>query len=397
MRILTVVGARPNFVKVAPLLDEMGRHPEMESILVHTGQHYDHEMSMAFFEDLQIPAPHMNLGVGSGTTVTQTAEIMLRLERVIEETQPDVVLVVGDVNSTLSAALTAAKMGRPLAHVKAGLRSFDRTMPEELNRVLTDAMADFLFVTEPSGVENLRREGRPAEKIYLVGNVMIDALTRFLPRAKLYPIPIEFQARDNSRDTVNSKFGLVTLHRPSTVDNLATFRGIWAALEVIAKEVPLIFPAHPRTQGRMVECGFYGSRHGKSSGIRVVPPMSYLQFLRLQSEATLMITDSGGVQEETTAMGIPCLTVRENTERPITLTEGTNLLVGLDRRRLVEEARKVLHGKGKKGRVPKLWDGRASARIVQTLADHFTSSHAAKQLEVHPIAVGAEVTEHLPI
>jgi UDP-N-acetylglucosamine 2-epimerase (non-hydrolysing) len=397
MRILTAVGARPNFVKVAPLLDEMGRHPEIQSILVHTGQHYNYEMSMAFFQELQIPAPHLNLGVGSGTTVTQTAEVMLRLERVIEETQPDVVLVVGDVNSTLSAALTAAKMGRPLAHVEAGLRSFDRTMPEELNRVLTDAMSDFLFVTEPSGVENLLREGRPAERIYLVGNVMIDALKRFLPQAKSRPMPLEFQARDHSRDTVNSKYGLVTLHRPSTVDNLATFRGIWAALEVIAKEVSLIFPVHPRTQGRMVECGFYGSRHGESSGIRVVPPMSYLQFLRLQSEATLMITDSGGVQEETTAMGIPCLTVRENTERPITLTEGTNLLVGLDGRRLVEEARKVLHGKAKKGHLPRLWDGRASVRIVQTLADHFTSGHSAKQLDVQPVGASVEVPKHLPI
>jgi len=397
MRILTVVGARPNFVKVAPLLDEMGRHPEMEALLVHTGQHYDYEMSTAFFEDLQIPKPHLNLGVGSGTFVTQTAEIMLRLERVIEETQPDVVLVVGDVTSTLSAALTAAKMGRPLAHVEAGLRSFDRTMPEELNRVLTDAMADFLFVTEPSGVENLRREGRPAEKIYLVGNVMIDALKRFLPLAKSRPIPIEFQAQDNSRDGVKSKYGLVTLHRPSTVDDLATFRGIWAALETIAKEVPLIFPAHPRTQGRMVEGEFHGSRHGASSGIRVVPPMSYLPFLRLQSEAALMITDSGGVQEETTAMGIPCLTVRENTERPITLTEGTNLLVGLDGRRLVEEARKVLRGKGKKGRIPKLWDGRASARIVQTLADQFTSRHAAKRVDAQPVTANMEVLDHLPI
>jgi UDP-N-acetylglucosamine 2-epimerase (non-hydrolysing) len=397
MRILTVVGARPNFVKVAPLLDEMGRQPEMEAILVHTGQHCDYEMSMAFFEDLQIPAPHLNLGVGSGTAVTQTAEIMLRLERVMEETQPDVVLVVGDVTSTLSAALTAAKMGRPVAHVEAGLRSFDRSMPEELNRVLTDAISDFLFVTEPSGVENLLREGRPAERIYLVGNVMIDALKRFLPRAKSRPMPLEFHARDEFHDRVKSPYGLITLHRPSTVDNLATFRGIWAALEVIAKEVPLIFPAHPRTQGRMVECGFHGSRQGESSGIRVVPPMSYLQFLKLQSEATLMITDSGGVQEETTAMGIPCLTVRENTERPITLTEGTNLLVGLDGRRLVEEARKVLRGKGKKGRIPKLWDGRASARIVQTLADHFTSKDAAKQVDVHPIAVSVEVTEHLPL
>jgi UDP-N-acetylglucosamine 2-epimerase (non-hydrolysing) len=369
MRILTVVGTRPNFVKVAPLLGEMSRHPDVETILVHTGQHYDHEMSRAFFEDLEIPEPHVNLEVGSGTAVTQTAEIMLRLERVMEETQPDVVVVVGDVNSTLSAALTVAKMGRPLAHVEAGLRSFDRTMPEEVNRVLTDALADSLFVTEPSGVENLLREGRPREKIYLVGNVMIDALARFLPRAKRHPIPHELQSPEKSRVDLTGPYGLVTLHRPSTVDNLATFRVIWAALEEIAKEVPLIFPVHPRTQNRMEDAGLLERLPDASNGVRLVPPMSYLQFLRLQSEATLMITDSGGVQDETTALGIPCLTVRENTERPITLSEGTNLLVGLDGRRLVEEARKVLRGEGKKGHVPKLWDGHASARIVRTLVD----------------------------
>jgi UDP-N-acetylglucosamine 2-epimerase (non-hydrolysing) len=374
MRILTVVGTRPNFVKVAPLLGEMSRHPDVETILVHTGQHYDHEMSRAFFEDLQIPEPHVNLEVGSGTAVTQTAEIMLRLERVMEETQPDVVVVVGDVNSTLSAALTAAKMGRPLAHVEAGLRSFDRTMPEEVNRVLTDALADSLFVTEPSGVENLLREGRPKERIYLVGNVMIDALARFLPQAKRRPIPPELQARGKSRVDLTGPYGLVTLHRPSTVDNLATFRVIWAALEEIAKEVPLIFPVHPRTQNRMEEGGLLERLPDASKGVRLVPPMSYLPFLKIQSEATLVITDSGGVQEETTALGIPCLTVRENTERPITLSEGTNLLVGLDGRRLVEEARKVLRGEGKKGHVPRLWDGHASARIVRTLVDQIRTA-----------------------
>jgi UDP-N-acetylglucosamine 2-epimerase (non-hydrolysing) len=397
MRILTVVGTRPNFVKVAPLLDEMSRHPEMEAILVHTGQHYDYEMSKAFFDDLQIPAPHLNLGVGSGTAVAQIAEIILRLERVMEKTQPDVVVVVGDVNSTLSAAITAVKMGLPLAHVEAGLRSFDRTMPEEVNRVLTDAISDFLFVTEPSGVENLLREGRPEERIFLVGNVMIDALQRFLPRAKHFPIPHELEARGKSRVDLTGPYGLVTLHRPSTVDNLATFRVIWAALEVIAKEVPLIFPVHPRTQSKMVEGGFCGSLQDASNGIRVVPPMGYLQFLRLQSETTLMITDSGGVQEETTALGIPCLTVRENTERPITLSEGSNLLVGLNGRRLVEEARKVLRGEGKKGHVPKLWDGHASARIVQTLVDQVTSRHAAKRVDARPPAAGIEAPDHLPI
>jgi UDP-N-acetylglucosamine 2-epimerase (non-hydrolysing) len=388
MRILTVVGARPNFVKVAPLLDEMSRHPEIESILVHTGQHYDNEMSRTFFEELQIPTPHFNLGVSHGTAVTQTAEVVLQMERVLEETLPDVVVVVGDVNSTLSAALTAAKMGLPIAHIEAGLRSFDRTMPEEINRVLTDALSDFLFVTEPSGVENLRREGRPAGNIYLAGNVMIDALQRFLPKAKRSTVMPAFA----NLPGVKSRYGLVTLHRPRTVDNPSTLRELWAGLEVIAQKLPLIFPVHPRTRSRMDQYGSMDSRH-----VQIVPPMSYLQFLRLQSEAALVITDSGGVQEETTALGIPCLTVRENTERPITVSEGTNTLVGLDAKRLVEEARKVLRGTGKKGRVPKLWDGRASERIVRTLADHFRSGPAAKQMNAQSVAASTALPAHLPI
>ena len=332
-------------------------------------------MSRAFFEDLEIPEPHVNLEVGSGTAVTQTAEIMLRLERVMEEMQPDVVVVVGDVNSTLSAALTAVKMGQPIAHVEAGLRSFDRTMPEEVNRVLTDAIADFLFVTEPSGVDNLLREGRPKERIFLVGNVMIDALRRFLPHAKCRVVPPELHEWSKHNGGLVGSYGLVTLHRPSTVDNLGTLRTIWEALEAIAKEVPLIFPLHPRTQNRMREGGLCETWQDASNGVCLVPPMSYLQFLRLQSEATLVITDSGGVQEETTALGVPCLTVRENTERPITISEGTNLLVGLNGSRLVQEARKILRGEGKKGQVPTLWDGHASARIVRTLLDQVGIDH----------------------
>jgi UDP-N-acetylglucosamine 2-epimerase (non-hydrolysing) len=386
MRILAVVGARPNFVKVAPLLEEMRRYPEMEAILIHTGQHYDHEMSKVFFEDLEIPAPHLNLEVGSGSAVRQTAEIMLRLEPVMEKTQPDVVVVVGDVNSTLSAAMTAAKMGLPLAHVEAGLRSFDRSMPEELNRVLTDALADFLFVTEPSGVENLLREGRPKQGIHLVGNVMIDALQRFLPLAKRLPIPPEVQAWARSCVDWTGPYGIVTLHRPSTADDLNTLRVVWGELEEIAKEIPLIFPVHPRTRLRMEEGGVRGSVEGASNRIWLTPPLSYLNFLRIQSEATLVITDSGGVQEETTALGIPCLTVRENTERPITITEGTNLLVGVDGRRLVEEARKILRGEGKKGHLPKLWDGHAAARIVSTLAGQITGGYTRKRGEARPAA-----------
>jgi UDP-N-acetylglucosamine 2-epimerase (non-hydrolysing) len=374
MRILTIVGTRPNFVKVAPLMDEMNRHPEIEAILVHTGQHYDYGMSRAFFEDLEIPEPHVNLEVGSGTPVAQTAEIMLRLERVMEQAQPDAVVVVGDVNSTLSAALTAAKMDRPVAHVEAGLRSLDRTMPEEINRVLTDAIADFLFVTEPSGVENLLREGRPEERIFLVGNVMVDSLRRFLPRAKRHALPPQLRAWSHNRRGLSGPYGLVTLHRPSTVDNLERLRAIWEALQEISNNVPLIFPLHPRTQNRMKESRLCEARQDASNGICIVPPMSYLPFLKLESEATLVITDSGGVQEETTALGVPCLTVRENTERPITISEGTNVLVGLNGRRLVREARKILGGEGKKGRVPSLWDGHASARIVRTLADQILAN-----------------------
>ena len=377
LRILTVVGTRPNFVKIAPLLDEMNRHPEIQATLVHTGQHYDYEMSKAFFDDLDIPAPHVNLGVGSGTAVGQTAEIMMRLEPVVKETQPDVMVVVGDVNSTLSAAIAAAKMGVPLAHVEAGLRSFDRTMPEEINRVLTDSISDFLFVTEPSGVENLLREGHPRERIFLAGNVMIDALQRFLPRAKCHPLPPELRAPGNPAADFAGPYGMVTLHRPSTVDNLATLRMIWTALEEIAKDIPLIFPVHPRTQERMKEGRMGVARQQSAHGISLVPPMTYLQFMKLSSQATLMITDSGGIQEETTAMGIPCLTVRENTERPITISVGTNILVGLNGTRLVEEARKVLRGEGKKGEVPKLWDGHASSRIIRTLMDRITPHGAA--------------------
>jgi UDP-N-acetylglucosamine 2-epimerase (non-hydrolysing) len=397
MRVLTVVGTRPNFVKIAPLLDEMSRYRDIETILVHTGQHYDYEMSRAFFEDLEIPKPHVNLEVGSGTAVRQTAEIMLRMERVMEEEQPDVVVVVGDVNSTLSAALTAAKMGLPLAHVEAGLRSLDRAMPEEVNRVLIDALSDFLFVTEPSGVENLRREGRPEENIYLVGNVMIDALQRSLPRAQRPLMPHEIQPWGISCVDVTGPYGLVTLHRPSTVDNLATLGVIWAALEEVAKEVPLIFPVHPRTQHRMAACGLAGSGHNGSRGVRIAPPMSYLPFLRLQSKASFVITDSGGVQEETTAMGIPCLTVRNNTERPITLSEGTNTLVGLNGTRLVEEARKVLRGEGKKGRIPKLWDGHASARIVRVLVKQMSPAYSSRRFETQPPSETIEEVGQLPI
>jgi len=374
MRILTVVGTRPNFVKAAALLEEMGRHPEIESVLVHSGQHYDYEMSKTFFEDLEIPTPHVNLGVGSGGAVSQTAEIMRRLEGVIEETQPDVVVALGDVNSSLATALAAAQMRRTLAHVEAGLRSFDRTMPEEVNRVAIDALADVLFVTEPSGVENLLREGKPEEAIHMVGNVMIDALRRFLPRARECALPVLLPMSKNIREQ-REAYGVVTLHRPSTVDHRPTFRRIWAALQDVARELPLIFPVHPRTKVRIEDSGLRETSCSDTNRLHLAPPMSYLAFLRLQSEAELIITDSGGVQEESSALGVPCLTVRENTERPITLTEGTNRLVGLDGNRLLDEARKVLRGEGKVGRIPKLWDGHAATRIVERLLNRIPDVH----------------------
>jgi len=371
MKILNVVGARPNFVKMAALLAEMRKHAGLQPLLVHTGQHYDPELSDSFFQELGIPQPDINLEVGSASPACQVAQIMERLEPVLVAERPEVVVLVGDVNSTLAGALTAVKLGIRVAHVEAGLRSFDRTMPEEINRVLTDAISDFLFVSEPSGVENLLKEGRPSSQIFLVGNVMIDTLKSCLARAgQLEPFAHQKMCRENSSDWP-ATFALVTLHRPSTVDNARVFRIVWQALGEIGKEIPLVFPAHPRTRKRLRELGLESPRtatpFAHRNGIRLIPPLSYLQFLRLQSLSRFVITDSGGIQEETTVLGVPCLTVRENTERPITVTEGTNTLVGLNPDRLKEEAHQILGGKGKEGRVPALWDGQAAQRIVGIL------------------------------
>jgi UDP-N-acetylglucosamine 2-epimerase (non-hydrolysing) len=371
MKILNVVGARPNFVKIAALMAEMRKHVGLQPLLVHTGQHYDPEMSDSFFQELAIPQPDINLEVGSASAACQVAQIMERLEPVLVAERPEVVVLVGDVNSTLAGALTAVKLGIRVAHVEAGLRSFDRTMPEEINRVVTDAISDFLFVSEPSGVENLLKEGRPSSQIFLVGNVMIDTLRSCLARAgQLEPFADQKMCSENGSDWP-ATFALVTLHRPSTVDNARVFRIVWQALGEIGKEIPLVFPAHPRTRKRLRELGLESpgsaTPFAHRNGIRLIPPLSYLQFLRLQSLSTFVITDSGGIQEETTVLGVPCLTVRENTERPITITEGTNTLVGLNPDRLKEEAHQILGGKGKQGRVPALWDGQAAQRIVGIL------------------------------
>jgi len=371
MKILSIVGARPNFVKIAPLMAEMRKHSGIRALLVHTGQHYDLEMSDFFFQDLGIPQPEINLEVGSASAARQIAQIIERLEPVLESERPDLVVVVGDVNSTLAGALAAVKLGIRVAHVEAGLRSFDRTMPEEINRVLTDAISDFLFVSEPSGVENLLKEARPASRIFLVGNIMIDTLKSCVARARQLEPPEDWEIWGGQHSDRPARFALVTLHRPSTVDDPSLLRAVWQALEEIGSAIPMLFPVHPRTRKRLHDLGLEVSPSAPTftptNGIRLIAPLSYLRFLHLESMATFVITDSGGIQEETTVLGVPCLTLRENTERPVTLTEGTNTLVGLNPERLKQEAQQILYGKAKQGQTPALWDGQTAQRIVEIL------------------------------
>lgn len=379
IRILVVAGARPNFVKIAPLFDRLAPHRvanKVESFLVHTGQHYDGALSNLFFQQMGIPPPDINLEVGSGSHGKQTGEIMARFEPVVKQWKPDVVVVVGDVNSTLACALVATKMEIRVAHVEAGLRSFDRCMPEEINRMLTDAIADDLFVTEQAGVENLQREGIPASKIHLVGNVMIDSLRKFLPVARRSSALHDMRLLADRGDKGPGKpprFALMTLHRPSNVDELGQLAALLEALEEIGREIPVLFPAHPRTRKNIERFGLMGRVRtewdANDNGVWLTEPLGYLEFLHLMSEATLVLTDSGGIQEETTILGVPCLTLRDNTERPITVSEGTNTLVGRDPARIVAAARKALAGNGKKGQAPPLWDGRAAERIVSILLD----------------------------
>ena len=360
MKIVNVVGARPNLVKIAPLLRAMREHPEIEALLVHTGQHYDEKLSDVFFRQMSIPEPGVNLEVGSGSQAFQTAEILKRIEPVLLEHRPDLLLVVGDVNSTIAASLAAAKLGIPIAHVEAGLRSFDRAMPEEINRVLTDSISDYLFVTEKNAIENLLREGRPSERIYFVGNVMIDALQHFLPIARQSKIGAELGLMNGNG--AFHPFAVLTLHRPSNVDSIDMLRNLMRAIEEVAAKVPVIFPVHPRTQQKLEQLG-----SKKRYRTRTVSPLGYLDFVCLLSHARLVLTDSGGIQEETTALGVPCLTLRENTERPITVTEGTNQIVGTDHAKIAREASDILAGKAKTGRVPELWDGKAAQRIVEII------------------------------
>jgi len=355
MKILHVVGARPNFMKVAPVMSALEKKEGIKQVLVHTGQHYDENMSNVFFRQLGIPAPDINLEVGSGTHAVQTAQIMMRMENVLLEQKPDLVMVPGDVNSTVAAAVVCAKLLIPVGHVEAGLRSFDRTMPEEINRLLTDQISDVLFTPSSDGDENLLREGIPKEKIHLVGNVMIDTLIRLLPRALEKWNEIRLAMRIEEKN-----YGLVTLHRPSNVDAATTLMEIINTLEELSQNIIMIFPLHPRTHHQLKQMGVNTDR----PNLRVIEPLGYLEFLALQKNAKLVITDSGGIQEETTCLGVPCLTLRKNTERPVTVTTGTNILVGQDIERLKHETLRILNGDVKVGKVPPLWDGKASERIA---------------------------------
>lgn len=358
IKVVNVVGARPNFIKIAPLMAEMRADGRMQPILIHTGQHYDGQMSESFFRDLDIPQPDINLEVGSGSHAWQTAEIMKRLEPCLVAEKAELIVVVGDVNSTLAGALTAVKMGIPVAHVEAGLRSFDRTMPEEINRIVTDSISDFLFVTEESGRMNLLREGIPKEKVFFVGNVMIDALVQNQEKIARSPILRELSLTDGD-------FGVLTLHRPNNVDAPDVLLGLLETLAIIQKEIKVVFPVHPRTR-KALEASEFFEETLRMPNLLLTDPLGYLDFVRLVSGAKFVLTDSGGVQEETTFLGIPCLTLRGGTERPVTVTIGTNEIVGVDKGAILEGVGRAMNGR-RKWKKPKLWDGQAAQRITNII------------------------------
>ncbi len=362
MKILSVVGARPNFIKIAPLAEEFRKHPEIKHILVHSGQHYDYEMSDSFFRDLNIPKPNYNLNIGSGLSGWQIGRMIIELEKIYLAEKPDLAVVVGDVNSTLAAALTAAKLRIPVAHIESGLRSFDRLMPEEINRLLTDQIADYLFVTEPSAIENLLREGISKRKIFYVGNIMIDTLKNQISNIKSKNYKDELLKRFNLEP---KQYAVLTLHRPSNVDNEKILKNLFETIEVISQKIPVIFSVHPRTQKQLEK--FRPKSQFADCRLQLIPPVSYMDMLCLVSNAKFALTDSGGIQEETTALSIPCLTVRQNTERPITVEKGTNILVGQNRNKILKEVNKILIGKIKKGCIPRYWDGKTAQRIAKII------------------------------
>jgi len=375
IKIVNVVGTRPNFMKIAPLMRAYKQYNDsINPVLVHTGQHYDKTMSKTFFEQLDIPRPDINLGVGSSSHAEQTAKIMMSFEKLIKDESPDIVLVVGDVNSTMACTITAAKLNIKTAHVEAGLRSFDMTMPEETNRKVTDSVCDYFFTTEESANENLRNEGVKEDKIFFVGNVMIDTLSYYLDKIKDMPLPFRrlrrlTQINPTDVDKIAEKnYAILTLHRPSNVDDPSVLNGILLALDKIQKDIPIIFPMHPRTRKSIDHFELSEKVLGMRNLI-ITEPTGYLEFLRLNKTAKLVLTDSGGLQEETTYLGIPCLTLRENTERPVTIDVGTNVLTGSKPDIIIAEYEKIMNGSFKKGRTPFLWDGHAAERIVKKLAE----------------------------
>ena len=405
MKIMIVVGARPNFMKAAPMIVAMREHnrksaalassqqpvetEKIQTILVHTGQHYDEAMSGSFFVDLELPKPDVHLGIGSGSHAAQTAEIMRRFEEVLQQEKPDALIVVGDVNSTVACALVAAKISydasgaRPIiAHVEAGLRSFDRAMPEEINRIITDHLSDLHFVTEESGVQNLCREGVAQERIHFVGNTMIDSLLASQEKASQSKILEQFGLSKGAAKNGARPYALLTLHRPSNVDNRETFLSILEGLQELSNSRPIFFSAHPRTQKRISEFGLDAYFQSKpavnglepappSNGIHILGPVAYLDFLWFMKHAEIVVTDSGGIQEETTCLGVPCVTVRENTERPVTVTCGTNVIAGT-RSEDIHQAIKTQRQKQYSGRAPEKWDGQAGARIIETIVTEVT-------------------------
>lgn len=371
LKIILVAGARPNFMKVAPLMEEFKKWPRFSTILVHTGQHYDEKMSKVFFDELKIPRPDINLEIGSGNHSVQTGKIMIAFDGVLERGKPDLVVVVGDVNSTIACSLAAAKRGIKVAHVEAGLRSFDLTMPEEINRVLTDQISNFLFCTEDSAVKNLRAEGISKNKIFMTGNVMIDTLLKQKSVAEKSNILKELKLADK-------KYAVATLHRPSNVDDKDSLTKVISILKKVAEKLPVVFPIHPRTESNLLT---WKISTGK---VHILDPMGYLDFLKLVSHAKLVMTDSGGIQEETTILGVPCLTMRENTERPVTVECGTNEIVGTDEKKILAAVEKILKKPYAKGKTPKFWDGKASSRIVKILLRNLPSPSSPHPLCTKP-------------
>lgn len=388
MKVLHVVGARPNFMKIAPIIEAFSKHNRqcppsrvVEQVLVHTGQHYDHAMSQMFFDELEIPRPDINLEVGSGSHGEQTGRIMEAFEKVLASERPDLVLVVGDVNSTMACTIDAKKMGIAVAHVEAGLRSRDMGMPEEINRLVTDAIADLLFTTDPIADENLRREGVADEKIFFVGNVMIDTLMKHRAKALQLPTLRDLGLSDGAR---TKPYAVVTLHRPSNVEDPATLRSLGEVLSALGRKMPIVFPVHPRTRGRIKEFGLdehFSSNHQ----VQLLDPMGYLDFLNLLANARLILTDSGGIQEESTILSVPCLTLRPNTERPITIEQGTNRLVGNRKEDVLSAIDDILGQPTGAVRVPELWDGNAAIRIVEIIMQWFVSATAEREA-VSPIS-----------